>query len=41
MNTIKGGKADKMSIKDIAKKFNVSVEKIQAQIKKGIPFYYS
>jgi hypothetical protein len=36
MNTIKGGKADKLSIKDIAKKFNVSVEKIEAQIKKGV-----
>jgi hypothetical protein len=36
MNTIKGGKADKMSVGDIAKKFNVSVEKIKAQIKKGI-----
>ena len=35
-NTIKGGKADKMSAEDIAKKFNVSVEKIQAQIKKGV-----
>jgi hypothetical protein len=35
-NTIKGGKADKFSIKDIAKKFNVSVEKIESQIKKGI-----
>ena len=36
MNTIKGGKADKMTAKDIAKKFNVSVEEIEAQIKKGI-----
>ena len=35
-NSIKGGKADKFSIKDIAKKFNVSVEKIESQIKKGI-----
>ena len=35
-NSIKGGKADKFSIKDIAKKFNVSVEKIEAQIKKGV-----
>jgi len=35
-NSIKGGKADKLSIKDIAKKFNVSVEKIESQIKKGI-----
>jgi predicted DNA-binding protein YlxM (UPF0122 family) len=36
MNTIKGGKADKMSVEDIAKKFNVSVEKIKVQIKKGV-----
>ena len=36
MNTIKGGKADKMTAKDIAKKFNVSLEKIEAQIKKGV-----
>lgn len=36
MNTIKGGKADNMSVEDIAKKFNVSVDKIKAQIKKGI-----
>ena len=35
-NTIKGGKADKMTAKDIAKKFNVSVEEIEAQIKEGI-----
>ena len=35
-NTIKGGKADKMSVEDIAKKFKVSVGKIQAQIQKGI-----
>lgn len=35
-NTIKGGKADKMTAKDIAKKFNVSVDKIETQIKKGI-----
>jgi len=36
MNTIKGGKADKMSVEDIAKKFSVSVDKIKAQIKKGV-----
>lgn len=36
INTIKGGKADKMSAEDIAKKFNVSVDKIKAQIKKGV-----
>ena len=35
-NTIKGGKADKMSAEEIAKKFNVSVDKIKAQIKKGV-----
>lgn len=35
-NKIKGGKADKMSVKDIANKFKVSVDKIQSQIKKGI-----
>jgi hypothetical protein len=35
-NTIKGGKADKMSIEDIANKFNISVEKVKAQIKKGV-----
>lgn len=35
-NTIKGGKADKMSAEDIAKKFNVSVDTIKAQIKKGV-----
>ena len=35
-NKIKGGKADKMSAKDIADKFNVSVEKVEYQIKKGV-----
>jgi hypothetical protein len=35
-NTIKGGKSDNMSLQDIADKFNVSVDKIQAQIKKGV-----
>ena len=35
-NTIKGGKADKMTTKDIADKFKVSVDKIQSQIQKGI-----
>jgi uncharacterized protein YlxP (DUF503 family) len=35
-NTIKGGKSDNMSLQDIANKFNVSVEKINAQLKKGI-----
>jgi len=32
----KGGKSDKLSIKDIADKFKVSVDKIESQIKKGI-----
>jgi Protein of unknown function (DUF5661) len=35
-NKIKGGKADNMTAKDIADKFKVSVDKIHAQIKKGI-----
>ena len=35
-NTLKGGKADKLSVEEIAKKFGVSVEKIKAQIKKGV-----
>jgi translation initiation factor 2 alpha subunit (eIF-2alpha) len=35
-NTIKGGKADKTSVEDIAKKFKVSVDTVKAQIKKGI-----
>ena len=35
-NTLKGGKADKLSLQQIADKFNVSVEKIKAQIQKGI-----
>lgn len=35
-NTLKGGKADKLTPKEIAKKFDVSVDKIEAQIKKGI-----
>lgn len=35
-NTLKGGKSDKLSIKDIADKFKVSVDKIESQIKKGI-----
>jgi hypothetical protein len=34
-NKIKGGKADKMSIEDIAKKHDVSIESIKAQIKMG------
>lgn len=35
-NKLIGGKSDKLSINDIAKKFNVSVSEIQAQIRKGI-----
>lgn len=35
-NTLKGGKSDKLSTKDIADKFKVSVDKIEAQIKKGV-----
>ncbi len=35
-NTLKGGKSDKLSTRDIADKFKVSVDKIEAQIKKGI-----
>jgi hypothetical protein len=34
-NKIKGGKADKMSIEDIAKKHDVSVESIKTQIEMG------
>lgn len=33
---IKGGVADNMSAEDIAKKHNVSVSKIESQIRKGI-----
>ena len=35
-NTIKGGKSDKLTIKQIADKFGKSVDDIKAQIKKGI-----
>ena len=35
-NKLIGGKSDKLSIKDIAKKFNVSASEIKAQIQKGI-----
>lgn len=35
-NKIKGGKADKLSVKDIAKKFNVTVDYLNQQIEKGI-----
>lgn len=35
-NKLKGGKADKLTPEDIAKKFKVTTSKIQAQIRKGI-----
>ena len=35
-NKLKGGKADKLTPEDIAKKFKVTISKIQAQIRKGI-----
>ena len=35
-NTLKGGKADKLSLKQIADKFDVSIETIKSQIQKGI-----
>jgi hypothetical protein len=35
-NKLVGGKSDNLSLKDIADKFNVSLEKIQAQLQKGI-----
>jgi hypothetical protein len=34
-NKLKGGKADKLSPKDIAKKFDVSVKDVKNQIEKG------
>lgn len=34
-DNLSGGKADKMSIKDIAKKHKISTEKIEAQIEMG------
>jgi IS30 family transposase len=34
-NLIKGGKADKLTVKDIADKFNVPVSKIEAELRKG------
>ena len=34
-NNLKGGKADKLSIEDIAKKHKLSVEEIEAQIEMG------
>jgi hypothetical protein len=35
-NKLKGGKADKLTPEDIAKKFKVSISRIHAQIRKGI-----
>ena len=35
-NKLKGGKADKLTPEDIAKKFKVTTSKIQAQIRKGL-----
>ena len=35
-NKLVGGKSDKLTLKDIAKKFDVSLSDIEAQIKKGI-----
>ena len=35
IDRLKGGKADKMSVKDIAKKHNVPVSLINKEIKKG------
>lgn len=35
-DNLKGGKADKLSLQQIANKFDVSLEKIKAQIKKGV-----
>ena len=35
-NKLVGGKSDKLSIKDIAKKFDVTTSEIEAQIRKGI-----
>ena len=36
MNKIKGGKADKLSVKDIADKFGVSVSEIEKQLRMGV-----
>ena len=35
-NTLKGGKSDKLSLQDIADKFDVTIEQIKSQIHKGI-----
>jgi hypothetical protein len=36
VNTLKGGKADNLSAKNIANKFKVSIDKIKSQIQKGV-----
>jgi hypothetical protein len=36
MNKIKGGKADKLSVKDVANKFGVSVSEIERQLRMGV-----
>jgi len=36
VNTLKGGKADKLSLQQIADKFDVPVKKIKDQLQKGI-----
>jgi hypothetical protein len=35
-NKLKGGKSDKLSLQQIADKFDVSLEKIKAQLEKGV-----
>jgi hypothetical protein len=35
-NNLKGGKADKLSLKQISDKFGVSIETIKSQIQKGV-----
>jgi hypothetical protein len=35
-NEIKGGKADKLTISDIAKKFNLTIDDIKKQLEKGV-----
>jgi hypothetical protein len=37
-NKLVGGKSDKLSLQDIADKFNVSLEEIKSQLQKGIKF---
>lgn len=36
INKLKGGKADNLTVSDIATKFNVPISKIEAQMEKGI-----